>query len=54
LLYKFGERFESSFTNISRRCKTLPATATYLADQGHPREDINAFLKRARARQRRD
>jgi hypothetical protein len=53
LLYKFGERFESSFTNISQRCKTLSDTATYVADQGHPREEIDSFLKRALARRKR-
>ena len=50
LLYKFGERFESSFTNISWKCKTLPDTVDYLTDQGYPRDEIDAFLKRARAK----
>jgi hypothetical protein len=53
LLYKFGERFESSFTNISRKCKTLPDTVNYLTDQGLRRDEIDSFLKRARAKRNR-
>ena len=54
LLYNFGERFESSFTNISWICKTLPDTVNYLTDQGYPRDAIDAFLKRARAKRNRE
>ena len=44
LLYLYGERFDSSQTNISRLCGTLPATVAYLVESGHDESDVRVRL----------
>lgn len=52
LLYAYGERFDSSNTNISRRSDTLPATIDYLVESGHDESDVRTQLESIRALRR--
>ena len=50
LLYAFGERFDSLWTNISRICDTLPSTVLYLVDAGNDESEVHARLDSIRRR----
>lgn len=52
LLYSFGETFDSSWTNISWKCGTLPETIEFLVDAGEEEAAVRQRLVEIRARRR--
>ena len=49
LLHHYGERFESGYLGLGSKCRTLPATVTYLSGLARPEAEVRAVLKTMRA-----
>jgi hypothetical protein len=49
LLHHYGERFESGYLGLGRKCRTLPDAVMYLAGPGRAASDVRAALEGIRA-----
>lgn len=45
LLHHYGERFESGYLGLGSKCRTLPATITYLVSLARPESEVRAVLE---------
>jgi hypothetical protein len=45
LLHHYGERFESGYLGLGRKCRTLPDAVAYLAGPDRPASEVRAVLE---------